>query len=558
MIRSLWRWLLAGWLLISFSAGNAGAAQSLSSYELHEALVGQIRKINPLFSASNPVDRDITSLIYEGLTTINEYGEVIPDLAQGWIVSTDGLDYIFTLRQDVLWQDGIVFNAADVAYTIRTLRSPDFPGDPALRDFWRTVEMQVIDDYTIRFRLVQPLASFPERLRQGIVPVHALEGAPVAKLDTHPFNLSPIGTGPYQIESLFASNGEISGISLRVSPNYRQRAEGMEGYTLDRIVFRTYPTEEAAVQAYLDGEVNSIGHVTPEYYDGLRERADIAVQTTLAPAIGVVIYNWKNDELAYFRDQRMRLALARATDRIGAVTKALGNRAIPAESPILPESWAYDPEARYPAPNMDEARRLMAQVSFDDYQPPTPEVSADAEGNTEEAEAPPPVPQRRSFKIMVVDDPGIAAVAFEVANQWVALGFGVDLDMVDYTTLISRLEAGDFDVALVEFSLEPKADPDQFVFWHAGQYQIGQNYGGMDDSFIGNVLVQARQEPNGINRKQLYDEFQEAFTSRAPALVMYYPIFIYAMDIRLQGVQLDFISTPSDRFRTIKDWYFVD
>ncbi|HLA45189.1 MAG TPA: hypothetical protein VJZ27_17210, partial [Aggregatilineales bacterium] len=97
-----------------------------------------------------------------------------------------------------------------------------------------------------------------------------------------------------------------------------------------------------------------------------------------------------------------------------------------------------------------------------------------------------------------------------------------------------------------------------FVFWHAGQYQIGQNYGGMDDSFIGNVLVQARQEPNGINRKQLYDEFQEAFTSRAPALVMYYPIFIYAMDIRLQGVQLDFISTPSDRFRTIKDWYFVD
>jgi len=539
-------------LLLLVLAAQPVPLSAQSPTELHEALIGQIYKLNPLFASSNPVDQDITALIYEGLTTINQYGEVIPDLATGWAVSADGLDYVFSLRQDVLWQDGIPFTAADVAYTIRTIRSLDFPGDPALRDFWRTVEMHVIDDYTVRFRLVQPLASFPERLRQGIVPLHALEGAPIATLDQHPFNLSPIGTGAYQIESLLAENGQISGISLRVAPNYRQRPEGAVGYALDRIVFRTYPNIEAAIEAYQNGEVNSLGYVPPAQVDTVRLLARIGIYTTIEPSIGVLIYNWKRDDLAYFRDQRMRLAFARATNRQEAVYRALGSRSIPAESPLLPSSWAYNPAALYPPPDLAAAQTLMGAVSFEPYQPPPPET----QGEEETPETPPPIEQRRNFKILVVDDSGIAGVAFEIANQWNQLGFSVELDIVDYATLITRLESGDFDTALVEFSLAPKADPDQFVFWHAGQYQIGQNYGGMDDSYISSTLLLARQESNGVNRKLLYDEFQEAFASRAPALVLYHPLFVYATDMQLQGIQLDFISTSSDRFRTIQNWRF--
>jgi peptide/nickel transport system substrate-binding protein len=516
--------------------------------------VGRIGKLNPLFSETNPVDRDITSLIYEGLTSINEFGEIVPDLATGWVVSADGLDYIFALRQDVLWQDGIPFTSADVAYTVRTLRSADFPGDPALSAFWQTVEMQVLDDYTIRFRLVQPLASFPERLRQGIVPVHALDGAPIATLDQHPFNLSPIGTGPYQIENLFSSNGQISGISLRVAPNYRLRPEGMDGYAIDRIVFRTYDSREAVLAAFQAGEVNSVGYASGERADELREVNGLALHTSVAPGVGVLIYNWQRDELAYLRDQRMRLAFATATDRESAVMRSMVGRAIPADSPILPNSWAFNPNAHYPEPNLDEARRLMETVSFEAPALEAPESEEGDEGESQPA--PPPVEIRRNFRILVIDDPEIASIAFEIATQWNQLGFSVELEQADRETYLARLQAGDFDTAIVEYNFMPKADPDQFVLWHSGQAEVGQNYGGMDDGYLSNLLAQARTDPNGLHRKQHYDAFQEAFTSRAPALVLYYPIFVYATDLRLQGVQLDFISTPSDRFRTIKDWYF--
>src|SRR5690606_28272637 len=70
-----------------------------------EALVGSVQRLNPLFAPLNPVDRDITSLIFEGLTRTNAYGEPEAVLARDWTISSDGLEYIVRLRDDVLWQD---------------------------------------------------------------------------------------------------------------------------------------------------------------------------------------------------------------------------------------------------------------------------------------------------------------------------------------------------------------------------------------------------------------------------------------------------------------------
>src|SRR5690606_27186457 len=117
--------------------------------------------------------------------------------------------------------------------------------------------------------------------------------------------------------------------------------------------------------------------------------------------------------------------------------------------------------------------------------------------------------------------------------------------------------AGDFDAALIELSFEPSADPDPFVVWHQGQYGSGQNFGGMDDRRVSEGLEMARRDANGMHRLEYYHRFQTLFAERAPALVLYYPLYVYAADSRLQGVQITFLSTPSDRFRTIQDWYFT-
>ncbi|MBN1200459.1 MAG: peptide ABC transporter substrate-binding protein [Anaerolineae bacterium] len=561
---------------------------------LVEGLVGEIRKLNPLLAVYNPVDRDIVSLIFEGLTATNDYGEIIPDLAESWTLSADGLQYIFMLRDDVLWQDGMPFTADDVVFTMELMSDPQFPGPVALHEFWRTVEVDALDERTVRFRLTQPLASFVDQLRIGILPVHVLEGVVVSELGQHPFNLDPIGTGPYQIEALTASNGQIDGIQLRVAPVYRQRPEGADGYLLDRVVFRTYPTPQAALDAYRQGEVNSISFIAPDQQAVAGQIPGLSLYTAVEPHVGVLIYNWQREAIRFVRNPRVRLALAHAVDREGLVTAHLSGRAVVADSPLLPGSWAYESDTAWPVYDMALAQAAWdnANLVFDEV-PPEAEAtegagepagepdtgaeepaegpageespaedeatSGEGEPSAEATEEPTPEPEallRLALTILTLDDPALVALCDEVAASWEQLGLSVSVEAVDAEALQARLEDGDFDAALVELSFEPNADPDPFIFWHQGQYQTGQNYGGMDDQRISEALEFARRDATGIHRQIYYRRFQALFAERAPALVLYYPLYIYAADSRLAGVQLGFLSSPSDRFRHIQEWAF--
>lgn len=575
-------------VLLTLSAVPARAQSSPPAEDvLVEALVGEIRKLNPLLAVYNPVDRDITSLIFEGLTATNAYGEIVPRLAESWVIADSGLQYIVTLRDDVLWHDGVPFSAADVLFTTRLLGAPDFPGAVELREFWRTVEVDVLDERTVRFRLTQPLASFPDQLRIGIVPEHALRGVTGETLAAHPFNLDPIGTGPYQFEALLAASGQLDGVQLRLAPVFRQRPEGATGYALERIVFRTYPTAQAALDAFAANEVNSIGSIPPDLRAEAQRLPNLSLYTAIAPQVGVLIYNWDRDSVGYVRNPRVRLALAHAVDRAALVAEHLPGSAVLADSPLLPNSWAYDP-APWPVYDPARAQQLM-ETAGDVFEAPTPAPeetpAAPPEGEPEAAETPAPdaetaegeapaegaeatssptpteepaaVP-RRAMTILVPQDPALEALVAAIAAAWSELGFDARVAPLPPDELAARLETGDFDMALVELSFEPYADPDPYVFWHQGQRESGQNYGAMDDRRISEALEMARREPYGVNRVYFYTRFQELFAQRAAALLLYYPLTLYGADSRLEGVQIGFLSTPSDRFRNIADWRFAE
>ncbi|NDJ79337.1 MAG: hypothetical protein GYB65_24055 [Chloroflexi bacterium] len=577
--------LLAGVLVSSLllplwpSLALATPPHTQAQNVLVEGVVGDITKLNPLLATYNPVDRDITALIFEGLTTTNQYGEIVPCLAESWTVTDDGLQYFVMLRQDILWQDGIPFSSEDVVFTVQIMSSPSFPGADWLYQFWHTVEAEALGEHLVRFRLTQPLASFPDQLRIGMVPAHVLQGYPIDQLAQHPFNLSPIGTGPYQIEQLTATDGQIDGIQLRMAPVYRQRPEGADGFQLERIVFRTYPTVELALDAYLRGEVHSIASLPPDLLPVVQQFPNLSLYTAVAPHVGVLIYNWNRSSTQYVRNPRVRLALAHAINTPEIVARNLPGVALYADSPILPGSWAYQPDIDWPTYDPAQAAAMMAtaNISFEvaeEAPPPEPVEGEEpeatpAEGDAEETPvdaapdaAPESAPEATSdhlaMSIMVIDNPQLVSLANDIAASWQPLGFVMSVDAVDAATFMARLDGGDFDAAIVEFSFEPGADPDPYVFWHQGQRESGQNYGAMNDRRISESLENARRDPVGINRVTHYRDFQELFAERAVALPLYYPLYLYAVDARVAGVQLGFLSTPSDRFRTIKDWRFVE
>ncbi len=105
-----------------------------------EGIAGSPARVNPLFTAENTTDQTLTSLIFAGLTRLDEHGSPFPDMAETWAVSPDGLVYTFKLRKGLVWHDGQPVTADDVVFTYDLLQDPDLPiaaeaGRPARRRY---------------------------------------------------------------------------------------------------------------------------------------------------------------------------------------------------------------------------------------------------------------------------------------------------------------------------------------------------------------------------------------------------------------------------------------
>ena len=510
--------------------------QTPSAAVFREGVVGSLSRLNPLFAHLNPVDADISSLIFEGLFAINDYGEVVPRLAADLVISSDGLEYVVILREDIKWQNGMPFSADDVIYTMGLLSEADEGLPLPNPEFWRTVETQKLTDHLVRFRLAQPFSSFPYLLTIGLLPKHALRGTTAAELARHPFNLSPIGTGAFQLGKLVGSlEGGVSAAQLLASPVFSARPEAASGYFFREIWFQLYPDADAATSAFLTGELDAMAN--PRLPDDGRLPPDSRLYAQTDGTLGILIFNWNVEP---FAERRLRQALSLSLNVPQLVAAHLESAATYADSPYSPGSAAYQPQAFWNTYDPAQAQSLLDDAAAN-------EGAADnADADSTGADAWP------GFTLLLEDKPELRALGNAIAAQWRLLGLDVSVEAVGAADLRNRLETGRFAAALVRQRIG--ADPDLFRFWHPAQHGSGWNYGAASDVATAELLEFARAEIYGIRRAHFYQQFQLAFAEGAIARPIYYPLFSYALRDTVKGVQLGFMSTPADRFRGIQSW----
>src|SRR5713226_9556625 len=106
-----------------------------------------------------------------GLIGITPDGKFIPDAAESWQISPDGLLYTFRLRKNVLFHDGSKVDAAAVKFTVERIMDPATKS--SMRSFMESVHsVEVIDPLTVQIRLKQPYAFMLHMLaayRMGLV-----------------------------------------------------------------------------------------------------------------------------------------------------------------------------------------------------------------------------------------------------------------------------------------------------------------------------------------------------------------------------------------------------
>lgn len=523
----------------SDSPATATGFSIVSEPAYREGLVGAVQRLNPLFAHLNPVDRNISSLIFEGLFATNAYGEVLPRLAEQLVISADGIEYVIRLRQDARWQDGVAFGADDVVYTMSLLSDPAYARISPLGEFFATVETQKLSDHLLRFRLAQPLSGFPHLLTIGLLPEHALRGTTFSQLAQHPFNLSPIGTGPYQLAELRLGPGKaISAVELARAPVFLERRGSQGSHALARLRFQLYPNAEAALEAFTAGAVNALANVLPR--DQLLTLPNSRVYTQVAPTIVMLIFNWKEAQLA---ERRVRQALSLSLDAPNLVRSHLGAAVTYADSPYTPGSSVYLSHAFWRGYDLAQARALLdaARIVAGD------DVVEDNDTDTDDAES-----SGSLLALLIEDRAPLRALADDIANQWGQLGLRAQVEAVAADDLANRLSTGRFQTAIVE--LPVGGDFDLYRYWHPAQYGNGRNYGAAANPEVAELIEQARREIYPNRRAALHQQLQNAFAEQAIAIPLYYPLYTVVVSDQIEGIQLGYLASPADRFRGIGDW----
>jgi peptide/nickel transport system substrate-binding protein len=344
-------------MTIACLAGCAAEHATRDPQVLVAALDGDPGQLNPAITTNGGV-HTAAGLLYDGLLTLDSTLAPRPALAERWEVLDGGARYRFHLRRGVRWHDGQPFTAADVKFTFDSLllrfhaRTRASLG-PALAGVY------AVDDSTVELRFRRPYAPLLQQLdvvEAPMLPRHlfAGRGDPLR----NPANTAPVGTGPYRFVS-YQPSGEI---------RYTANTSYFGGAPATRdVVLRVIPDAGTRVVALEAGEVDWLFAVPGP--DRARLRRDPRVrlaQSTINPGgSNCVMTLGFNLDRPWFRDVRVRRAVAHAVNRPQFVERVLFGEGRAADAPISSRiPFAYAPGLPVPAFDTAHAAALLDSVGW--------------------------------------------------------------------------------------------------------------------------------------------------------------------------------------------------
>ena len=499
---------------------------------LKEGTIGTPRFINPLLAISE-ADQDISMLVYSGLVRATPEGNLIPDLAESYEISSDGTMYTFHLRPKATFHDGTPITADDVIFTISLAQNPDIKS-PKRAD-WEGVTAKALDSETIVFTLPNAYAPFLENAQLGILPKHLWNGISPEEFQFHALNTHPIGSGPYAIFDISKdATGAPVGYTLKAF-----NAFVLGKPYLSTITFTFFSNEEGLLRGFSDGTIDSFAGVTPDQAV-LATRVDTQLLHADSTRVFGVFFN--QNRAAVFTDRAARKALEAAVGRKNIVQSVLGGAGKVLHGPIPPALLSgEDTDQELPPEERAEAARQILRDDKWEFNEMTGLWTKNK--------------QTLSFALATADTPELVATADALAKDWEAAGIKVDVQiypLAEFNPNVLRPRAYD----AVVFGEVVGRTLDLFAFWHSSQRNDpGLNLALYANASADRLLASARIETNKRERAKLYRDFVETLDDDKPAVFLYTPDFVYLLPKKIQGVQLGSLTSPAERFLDAYHWY---
>ncbi|NLK00070.1 MAG: ABC transporter substrate-binding protein [Clostridia bacterium] len=451
--------------------------------------------------------------LYDNLVEFKDGStELEPGLAADWDISEDGLEYTFYLREDIKFHDGTPFNADAVKFNIDRQIDTEHPfhdtGEFAYSDFTfgMVKEVQVVDEYTVKFILNEPFAPF-----LGNIAMHSAAMSSPSAIEEHGKDISqnPVGTGPYK----FVSWEPGVEVVLEKNQDYWKYEP-----QIDKLIFRPIVEDQTRLTELESGNIDFIVGILPDDLQRLKDNEDLLVAEQPGMHTWYLALNCQREP---FDNVKVRQAANYAINKKDIVDNILMGTGVEAKNILPPVIWSYTEDVQDYSYNPEKAKELLAEAGYEDG------IEVDFY-----------IPKSGSGMQQPV------SMATAIQSDLEAVGIKTNIQQVEWGTYLDKvfMPLEENDVLMHEMSwMGDNGDPDNFLYILLSSEQwptAGFNEAFYKNTEVDKILREARTLSDQDKRIEMYEEAQKLIMADSPLIVVDHETQIVAMKNNIKGFEL--------------------
>jgi peptide/nickel transport system substrate-binding protein len=455
--------------------------------------------------------------VFDPLVLQDPLGTFHPNLATSWEINEDATEYIFDLRDDVMFHDGTPFNAEAVKFTFDRIADPATVSQLGISLLGPYAETEVLDEFRVAVRFNSPYAPF----LNSISTPYLAPTSPTAveTLGADYGVTSVVGTGPFMVES-YVPNSEVVLVRNEAYNWGSEEVFGMTGPSnIGRLVFRIIQEPATRLASLEAGEVQFIDNVPQLDVARLQEDPAFAVTQIEQPGHGYsLMMNFENpptDELA------VRMAVAQAIDKQGLIDVVFNGFGTPGCSPLTKVMFGYDPASCDYLPfDREAAAATLEEAGW---------VDSDGDGIRERDGQ--PLEIQHWYRS---DSPLNVAIATYLEAELAQVGIDLVLNGAAQAGYFDAVRAGQHNT---QGWWDTWTDPDGLrVLFDSSRADGGTNRNRYRSEDMDTLLNAAAGTANPEERAAVYADIQRLAADDAIMVYLNDPYLLFASSASVQGV----------------------
>lgn len=454
--------------------------------------------LNPVLT-KNVYVRDFSKFIFESLVTLDKNQRPVPELADKWEVSTDGLNWTFYIKDNIKWQDDMPLSAEDVEFTLDTILN-------AKTDSVYKKNLENISAYTsigrnmLKVILKEPNSFTAELMTFPIISKHYFVGE---DMGTTKRNMVPMGTGPYKFLSYDGKNL----IKLMLNEKWwkvEQAANKDEVLPyISELDIVLYKNSKDALNAFQTNDID-VTFIESGDFSKYNGRSDLALKKYPSNNYDFISINLSNPVLG---DKNVRQALAYAIDKVGVINKVMQGEAVAADIPVIPDTWLYSSDILYYNPSSVKAKEILTENGWKENKDGIFGKSING------------VLRSMTFDILVNDDNETRLkVAEEIQSQLERSGIKLNIVKIKWDDQFKKIKAKQYDLALLGLSV-PSVEDVSFAY---SSTMTETNTAGYKNADVDSYLKQIMSESDDAKRRTLFHNMRSLINEDVPYIGLYF------------------------------------